>query len=81
MPHARFLQFIVLQITLDSIHFGYRIADRRTGGKDTPPCRRHLKGLARAHLMRQQGIVAIQHSGDSVDLVFPQAYFRFCPQN
>ena len=32
----------------------------------------HLKGLARAHLMGQQRIAAVQHMGDGVFLMLPQ---------
>ena len=36
----------------------------------------HFKGLARAHLMGQQRISAVQHMGDGVELMLPQGDFR-----
>ena len=39
-------------------------------------CGHHLKGLARAHFVSQQGIPAVQHMGDSVFLMLPQSDFR-----
>ena len=37
---------------------------------------RHLKGLARAHFVRQQGVPAVKHMGDGPPLVFPQGDVR-----
>ena len=36
----------------------------------------HFKCFARSHLVRQQGITAIQHMGDSAFLMFPQGNGR-----
>ena len=36
----------------------------------------HLEGLARAHLVGKEGVAAVEHMGDRVELVLPQPYLR-----
>ena len=57
MAHAEFLQPVVLQISLDSIHLGHAVGDRRAGGKHSaaiagqfvkiPALGKHIAGLLR----------------------------------